>query len=327
MELKIGDTIGFISPSSPVTATAPKRFNRALDFLTGKGFALKAGKLTGKSDYYRSGSIKERAEEINNMIRDREVRCIISTIGGYNSNSLLPYIDYEAMKKDPKIIIGYSDMTALLFAVHAKCGIPAFYGPALVATFGEFEPFNEMSYRYFEDILVNRQLPYVYKKPDIWTDEYINWEDQTGPKKPKPNRWVTVNSGTAEGRIIAGNLNTMYGIWGSGYFPEIKKGDILLIEDTMKNAAEVERAFSFLKVNGVFDKIGGLILGKHELFNDMGTGRPPYRILQEVLGEYSFPFIAEVDCSHTHPMFTIPIGARFRMDADKQELTLLDWQA
>ncbi len=326
MELKTGDTIGFISPSSPVTASAPKRFKRAVDFLTRKGFVLKAGKLTGKSDHYRSGSIRERAEEINELIRDDEVKCIISTIGGYNSNSLLPYIDYESLKKKPKIIIGYSDMTAILFAVHKKCGIPAFYGPALVATFGEFEPFNEMSYRYFRDVLMEKRLPYTYEKPDIWTDEFVNWESQEGPKKSKPNKWITVNGGTAEGRMITGNLNTMYGIWGSGYFPEINKGDILFIEDALKNAAEVERAFSFLKVNGVFDRIGGLILGKHEQFDSMGTGRDPRMILQEVLGEYSFPFIAEVDCSHTHPMFTIPIGARFRMDADNQELTLLDWQ-
>ena len=160
MRLKKGDVIGYISPSSPVTATSPLRYERARQFLENKGFVLKAGYLTGNNDYYRSGSIAERAEEINALIRDEDVKCIISTIGGMNSNSLLPYIDYEALKKNPKIIIGYSDMTAILFAIYQKTGIPTFYGPALVASFGELEPFNEMTYRYFEDIIVNKQLPY-----------------------------------------------------------------------------------------------------------------------------------------------------------------------
>ena len=84
--------------------------------------------------------------------------------------------------------------------------------------------------------------------------------------------------------------------------------------------------FSLLKVNGVFDKIGGLILGKHELFDDQGCERKPYEILQEILGNYSFPFLADVDCSHTHPMFTIPIGARGSLNAETQELKLLSWK-
>ncbi|HAS3151713.1 TPA: LD-carboxypeptidase, partial [Vibrio cholerae] len=96
--------------------------------------------LTGKSDYYRSGSIRERAEELNQLIRDPNVRCIMSTIGGNNSNSLLPYIDYEALRNDPKIIIGYSDVTALLLGIYAQTGLITFYGPALVASFGEYPP-------------------------------------------------------------------------------------------------------------------------------------------------------------------------------------------
>jgi muramoyltetrapeptide carboxypeptidase len=325
MRLEKGDVIAYISPSSPVTVTSPLRYERARQFLENKGFVLKAGNLTGKNDYYRSGSIAERAEEINALIRDENVKCIISTIGGMNSNSMLPYIDYEALKKHPKIIIGYSDMTAILFAIFQKTGIPTFYGPALIASFGELEPFNEMTYRYFEDIIIKKQLPYTYRKPEIWTDEYIDWEQQGKSKKGNNNTWITVNEGYVEGRIIIGNLSTLTGIWGSDYCPDIEEGDILFIEDSLKNAATVERLFSFLKLNNVFDKIGGLILGKHELFDDQNTGRQPYQILEEVLGNYSFPFLADVDCSHTHPMFTIPIGARVSLDSGKQELKLLNW--
>ena len=103
MKLNKGDVIAYFSPSSPITATSPIRSERAVKFLESKGFVLKAGKLSGKKDYYRSGSIKERAEELNELIRDDSVKCIISTIGGMNSNSLLPYIDYDALKENPKI--------------------------------------------------------------------------------------------------------------------------------------------------------------------------------------------------------------------------------
>jgi len=325
MQLKKGDVIGYISPSTPITSMAPIRYQRSLKFLENKGFILKPGKLTGKKDYYRSGSIAERAEEINEMIRDDTVKCIISTIGGMNSNSALPYIDYKTFKEKPKIIIGYSDMTAILFAMYAKTGIPTFYGPALVASFGEFEPFNEMTYKYFEDVLIDKKLPYTYEIPKTWTDEYINWEEQHGGKSQNINKWITVNGGSAEGRIIIGNLNTMSGIWGSQFYPEIQEGDILFIEDSLLNAATIERSFSFLKINNVFDKISGLILGKHELFDDQGTGKKPYQILEEILGEYDFPFLADVDCSHTHPMYTIPIGGKAYLNANLQKIELLEW--
>lgn len=116
----------FFSPSSAATAWAPNRFARAKAFLEGQGFRLKAGSLTGQQDNWRSGSIAARAEELNALIRDPEVRCIMSVIGGSNSNSLLPYLDFDALRRDPKIIVGYSDVTALLLGIHAQTGLVTF---------------------------------------------------------------------------------------------------------------------------------------------------------------------------------------------------------
>jgi len=323
--LKIGDTIGIFSPSTPITSTSKNRYNRSKKFLEDKGFKILEGNLTGKNDFYRSGSILQRAEELNELIRNPEVRCIMSTIGGMNSNSLLPYIDYDAFMRDPKVIIGYSDVTAILFAIYSKTGISTFYGPAIVASFGELEPFNEMTYQYFLEIMVeNTTGNHEYIMPEVWTDEFIDWESQSRSKKKVNNNWLTRKDGKAEGRLIIGNLSTMSGIWGSQYMPEIVEGDILFIEDSLKNAATVERLFSLLKLNGVFDKISGLILGKHELFNDSETGRQPYEILEEVLGDHNIPFLAEVDCCHTHPMFTMPIGKNIIMDATNKIIVLND---
>lgn len=323
--LKKGDVIGVFSPSSPITKTSPNRTKRASEYLEYKGFKVVKGSLTGKSDYYRSGSIKERVEELNSLIRNPNVRCIMSTIGGMNSNSLLPYIDYEAFKKDPKIIIGYSDVTAILLGIYAKTGISTYYGPALVASFGELEPYVSEIYKYFKNILMDEiQYPYEVKMPKFWTDEYINWETQDRSKAPVENSLVTVNDGVCEGRLIGGNLNTMMGIWGTEYMPEIKKGDILFIEDSLKDCATIERSFSLLKLSGVFDKISGIILGKHELFNDNETGRKPYEILLEVMGDIKIPFLADFDCCHTHPMITLPIGCKVRLDATNKRVFILE---
>ncbi|VYU37275.1 LD-carboxypeptidase [Clostridium tertium] len=324
--LKKGDSIGVFSPSSPITKTSPNRTKRAIEYLEDKGFEVVKGSLTGKSDFYRSGSIKERVEELNSLIRNPNIRCIMSTIGGMNSNSLLPYIDYEAFKKDPKIIIGYSDVTAILLGIYAKTGISTYYGPALVASFGELEPYVSETYKYFKNILMDEiQCPYEVKMPKFWTDEYINWESQDRSKTPIGNSLITVNDGVCEGRLIGGNLNTMMGIWGTEYMPEIKKGDILFIEDSLKDCATIERSFSLLKLSGVFDKISGIILGKHELFNDNGTGRKPYEILLEVMGYAKIPFLADFDCCHTHPMLTMPIGCKVKLDATNKQIFIIEY--
>ncbi|MGE7861079.1 S66 family peptidase [Bacillus mobilis] len=323
--LKYGDTIGIYSPSSPATYTSPKRFKRAKSYLQQKGFHILEGSLTGRYDYYRSGSIQERAEELNALIRNPNVSCIMSTIGGMNSNSLLPYIDYDAFQNNPKIMIGYSDATALLLGIYAKTGIPTFYGPALIPSFGEFEPFVDYTYNYFaETLLYDQVLPYNIKKPLFWSDEFINWEMKTEEKERRHNSWISVTNGQATGRIIGGNLNTIEGIWGSPYMPSIQEGDILFIEDSSKNAATIERSFSFLKINGVFDKVSGILLGKHEQFDDCGTNRKPYEILLEVLQNQSIPLLADFDCCHTHPMITMPIGLQVNMDATNKTIHILE---
>lgn len=326
-KLKPGDSIGIFSPSAPITYSCPKRFERAKQYLQNKGFKIIEGNLTGKQDFYRSGSIKERAEELNNLIRNPDVKCIMSTIGGTNSNSILPYIDYEAFRRNPKIIIGYSDVTAILLAIYAQTGISTYYGPALVASFGELSPFVDYTYKYFQEITMDKtKIPYVFGTPKYWTDEYISWETQDRSKEKRENELITVYEGTVRGRVIGGNLNTIQGIWGSKYMPEIKDGDILFIEDCLKDAATIERSFSLLKVNGIFDKTSGIILGKHELFDDLKTGRKPYEILLEVLGDKKLPFIAEFDCCHTHPIMTLPIGCEIELDATKKTVTIIkDW--
>ncbi|WP_299983712.1 S66 peptidase family protein [Desulfobacula sp.] len=323
--LKKGDTIAFFSPSSPGTVTAPKRFERAKGFLESKGFNLLPGNLTGKKDVYRSGNTKQRADELNDLISNPDVDCILSTIGGINSNALLPYIDYDAFKQHPKIIIGHSDVTSILLALYTKTGITTFYGPALIHSFGEFSPFLDMTWAYFKDILLKKQsLPYTYKMPDYWTDDFINWEEKTNDKTLNKNQWITVNKGQAEGKILGGTLNAISTIIGTEYMPLKDKNTILFIEDTTKTAAYMERLFSLLKAHNYFENVCGIILGKHEQYDDQNTSKRPHDILMEIAGKTDIPILGGFDCCHTHPCFTLPLGKKIRLDATKQTVSLLE---
>lgn len=138
----------------------------------------------------------------------------MAAIGGMNSNALLPYIDYEALRKNPKMIIGYSDVTALLLGIYARTGLVTYYGPAMVASFGELPPYVDETFDYFYEMLGGTaKPPHTFRMPKYWTDEYINWETQAVSKKPYENRWLTIRPGKAKGCLVGGNLNTMQGIW------------------------------------------------------------------------------------------------------------------
>lgn len=317
--------IGVFSSSSPISATVPVRYERGVKYLESKGFEVINGRLYGQQDSYRSGTIKERAEEFNQLLYDDHVQILMASIGGNNTNSILPYIDYEYLKKHPKVIIGYSDVTALLLAIYAKTGLVTFYGPAAAASFGELPPFVDWTFNHFNALIKGTlSFPYTYEKPEFWTDEYINWSEQSRSKEPYHNDWICVTPGVCRGRLIGGNLNTMEGFWGTEYMPEIKTGDILFIEDSLKDACTIERSFSLLKLAGVFEKAGGIILGKHEKFDDNGTGRRPYEILLEVMGNTKIPILADFDCCHTHPMLTVPIGCEVMLDAANKKVILME---
>lgn len=318
-------TIGVFSSSSPISATTPVRYERGVHYLESKGYQVVHGALYGRQDCYRSGTIQERAEEFNQLLYREDTQILMAAIGGNNTNSILPYIDYDYLKSHPKIVIGYSDTTALLLAIYAKTGLTTFYGPAVASSFGEFPPFVDWTFEQFHRLLSGScAFPYSCEQPFFWTDEFIDWSKQNRSKEKYENEWICVRKGIAQGRFIGGNLNTMEGFFGTEYMPEIKKGDILFLEDSLKDACTIERSFSLLKLSGVLEKVGGIILGKHEKFDDNGTGKLPYEILLEVLGDVSIPILADFDCCHTHPMLTMPIGCNVTLDATHKKVILME---
>ena len=322
--LRPGDTIGIFSPSTPATAWVARRTTLAEDFLIGRGFRIRRGALWGRGAGYRSGSIHDRAAELNALIRDPDVNCVMAAGGGLVSNSLMPYIDYEAVSRCPKLFVGFSDVTAVLLAILARTGLITFYGPNLIATFGEIPPWSNESFAYFLDVLQGGwTAPHELGVPKRWTEDSVGREETGFECEPHGNRLVTVRGGRAEGRLIGGNLDTMLGFFGTPYMPEICEGDILFLEDCKDDPERVERAFSLLKCAGVFEKIGGLIMGKHADYRDRGTGLRPWEVALEIIGAYGFPVLAEFDCGHTKPMLTLPLGGAVHLDASAQRVALM----
>ncbi|MBT1137986.1 S66 family peptidase [Lactiplantibacillus argentoratensis] len=324
--LRGGNTmkIGTFSASTPITALSPNRYARARRFLATQGVTLVAGNLTGQRDSYRAGSIKERAAEINALIHDDSLDILMATIGGTNANSVLAMLDYEYLNQHPKTIVGYSDATAVLLAVqtHApNCRV--IYGPALVASLGALE--SEIVTTTWQNFLtVYRAAPgqaVTEQAPAQWTDEAINWETFEHPKHMHANTWHYTATPVLAGRLIGGNLNTMYGFFNSPYFPKLTGNELLFIEDAEKTAATLEKNFVMLALAGVFDQISGIILGKHALYDDQGSGRLPIDILQEVLGDRQLPIIYDYDSCHTVPMLSTPLGADVRIDAQARTVT------
>ncbi|QTN00685.1 LD-carboxypeptidase [Sediminibacillus dalangtanensis] len=325
VKLKKGDKIGIITPSSPAPVHFKQRYQRGLEQLKKLGYQVVEGKCSTQQQAYRSGTIKERAEEINAFFYDDEIKAIISTIGGTNSNSLLPYINYDLLKDNPKIVMGYSDVTALLLGIYAKTGLITFYGPAIVPSFGEYPEMLPKGLEFFQNVTaLQKSSPYTLEIPDEWTDEMLDWHTQNRAKKMYKNEgWNCLREGKASGKLIGGNLNTMSGFLNTQYFPDLDDS-ILFIEDSFKDMAMEERLFSMLKVSGIFDKISGLIVGKHEQFNDLSAPFTLDELLLEVIGDRDIPILTNVDVGHTFPSHVFPIGIKAELDADHGEIVFLE---
>lgn len=328
-KLKAGAKIGLISPSAPITYDAPYATEVAERFLLSKGYEIVKGSLYGEIDSsYRSGTIEDRVSELNEMIHNDEIDCIMAVAGGFVSVSMLPYIDYEYLKNHPKIIVGHSDVTSLLLAIHEKCGFPTFYGPNFVTSFAHNVFYQEYSLNCLENV-VNNCGSFKLDIPMYYNDENFDYcltdrdFDKIREKEPlKENSWNVVINGIAKGRLIGGNTDNFSLLYGSPYCPEIRQGDILFIENVNEEADFFERIVSTLNLYGVFDKISGLIIGKAKGYDEIGSGKKEIDLFLEIVRESKFPIITDFDCGHTTPIMTLPIGKTVELDTFKKTVTL-----
>lgn len=328
LALKQGDTIGVFTPSSPAYISNPGLFENGLKNIEKMGFKVKLGQLTERrgSQGYRSAPPQERAQEMMQLISDPNVRGLISTIGGLNSSSLIPLLDFKKIRETRKVICGFSDMTSLHLAIAKHSGLRTFYGPSVMCWFGEWpsgipestESFLQATTRHFEG-------ERILQVPSMWSNHRRRWDNDDWKNIPREwvanDGWRTLSAGRVESEIVPANLNTLMSSCGTDYFPDLKNR-ILLIEDMDAPQSRTERSLRQLSLMGVFDKIAGLIIGKPEFYDQQSAPFGYDELFQEVLGERNYPIVSNFDCSHTVPMLTMPRYARVRLTADRKQVSV-----
>lgn len=318
VHLNQNDFIGVVAPAFPFPIDENShyyaQYRSGCNELEKMGFRVKEGKNLRKREWWRAGTPQERAEDINEMFRDPEVRAIIAHDGGNDCISVLEYIDYEAVKTNPKPFIGFSNVTNLHSAFFTKTGMVGFHMGLLT---------YELGWVWQELVPNNKSKGYDYFLKALTSTEKLGTILPITP-------WETWRSGKAEGLLFGGNLSMLDSLVGTPYFPSIDelRGAIFFWEIDNSPTYRIERILTHLKYVGLFDVISGMLVGK---LVDMkktaleGFDEPTHKeLVLKVLNGYHFPIIGNVDFGHKIVQIPVPIGISARIDADNCALEYLE---
>lgn len=315
--LNIGDTVAVVSPSSTIK-NFPRRLSRGIKSLEELGLKVVIAKNAKNSFGHNAGTPEERADDINTMFSDTSINAIICSTGGLNANAVLPLLNYDVIKQNPKIFCGYSDITVLNNAILNKTGLVTFNGPTILPTFGECGGVPEFTIDYFKRAVFSNQPIGKIESAEKFSDESLWWETEDN----RPNKFITakpmhtVNEGNELGVILGGNLNTICILGGTEFIPDFS-GAILFLEDEGEGTAYTERRLFYLEQIGILKKIRGIIFGRPYKFTIDSKERTLDDILLYFGKKYGIPVIADVDFGHTAPMITLPLGVRAKVNAKK----------
>ena len=290
-KLKIGDTIGVVAPSSPIIGNNIEELNKAKEIVERSGFKVKYSINIFSNTNGYSSTAKEKAEDINEMFADKEVKMIWCAKGGNNSNSTFEYLDYELIKKNPKIICGYSDITSITNMITEKTGLVTFSGTN------------------FKTIATD-ETDFSYKQA---LSRFVNGSLELGTENEE---YITIQEGKTSGELIGGNLSLIRGMVAGKYSLDFTD-KILFLEELgfETDPAGTSNNLYYMKQNGVFDKIKGLWIGNYE----HESGISLEKIITDVLeGEYKFPIIKSNNFGHIERKTVIPIGTEAEINTNEK---------
>lgn len=296
-KLKPGDEIRVVAPSRSQAIIWEHAHHHAMGFWMNLGYKLTFSKNCRELDKYQSSSIASRVEDLHEAFRDPCVKMIITSVGGFNANQLLPYLDYDLITQNPKIVCGYSDITILLNAIYAKTGLVTYSGPHY-STFG-FEGEPEYTRKAFLDCLTKDELLPII--PSETAGQYF-----------------VLQEGNCESAVIGGNLCTLNLLQGTPYMPDLRNKVLFLEDDNIMGkyfSYEFERNLqSLLQIEGA-DTVKGIVFGRFE----ESCGMTLERITDIIQGKVSadIPVIFGVDFGHVFPIITFPIGGTVKINAHK----------
>jgi len=319
-KLNKGSNIRVIAPSRSIAIISEDNRRIANERLARFGFNISFGEHVKECDDFLSSSIASRIADLHDAFCDDSIDAVFSAIGGFNCNQLLRYIDWNIIKKHPKIFIGYSDTTALQNAMLAKTGLVTYSGPAW-STFGQ-KLYFDYSMDYFKKCLMSDNS-FSIEPSDNWSDDawYKNQEDR---HLIKNNGWRIINKGKAEGTIIGANLCTLNLLQGTEYFSDLSNSVLFVEDDEVSDPVTFDRDLQSLIHQKGFGEVKGLIIGRFQKQSKMES-----RLLDQIIlskKELSkIPVIADVDFGHTSPIITYPIGgdASIVAGVKKSEIEIL----
>lgn len=298
--LKLGDTIGVVAPGSPTTE---EKVEKVYNKLTKMGFKVAMGKSCYSKYGYLAGKDELRAEDLNNMFGDKEINGIICLRGGYGTIRILDLLDYNLIKNNPKVFVGYSDITALHIAINKLSNLVTFHGP--MAASDLIGHISEFSLNSLYNSILNEQFNPFIENP--------------------LEELKAINGGVAEGEIIGGNLSLIASTIGTPYEIDTK-GKILFIEEIGEEPYRIDRMLTQLRLSNKLQEVEGIILGN---FNNCSPEDPDMsltleEVIDNIIKPLNKPTLLNLQAGHCEPTITIPFGVKARLDADRKQITILE---
>lgn len=294
--LNWNSTIGLVAPASPVYN--PDDFDEMLKTLSSFGFNLVLGQHVKDRNGYLAGTDEDRASDLMAMFKNDSIDGILCVRGGWGCNRILDLLDYEVIKKNPKPLIGFSDITSLHNSILAKSGLVSFHGP--VGT----SDWNSFTKESFQIILMDKKEG-VYNLPEDESDAFV------------------INSGSVQGKIVGGNLTVLVGMIGSDYLPSFNDS-ILFLEDVGESVYRIDRMITQLKLAGVLDQISGFIYGKCTRCDAGANSLTLKQVFDDHIKPLNIPAFYGGMISHEEKNVTIPVGLRAEMNADNFSFKILE---
>lgn len=287
--LKEGDKVGIAAPAGPFEI---EKFERGLAVIGEMGFVPVVDDDVYKRDRHMAGPDQHRAKHLNSLFAKDEIRAIICARGGFGCLRVLPYLDYDLITENPKMLIGFSDVTALLTTLIQRCGLASIHGP-VVTSLGLGD--DESKARYKKVLCGDSSA-------DI-----------------KPSAPVVIKQGKANGVLTGGNLATLCHLVGTEFTPDFS-GKIVLLEDVNEAPYRIDRMLTQMRMADCFDNAAGIVLGS---FKDCGDGEEIVEVFEDVLGDLHIPILGGFSVGHGKRNLAVPVGVNAEVDTEKCVLRFL----
>jgi muramoyltetrapeptide carboxypeptidase LdcA involved in peptidoglycan recycling len=326
--LQPGDTVGLVSPSWGGAGMFPHRVERGVQHLRSLGFRVRMGPHALNQRGFVSDTPQNRVDDIHAMFGDSEVKAVVAAIGGDHSCHLLPLLDFDLIRKNPKVFMGFSDITVLNLAIWKKTGLVTFNGPALLTDFAEYPKMFEYTERYMLKALCEARPMGIVEPSTWWTEEFLDWAQKEDLKRSRARRssmgWSWLRGGMAEGVLRGGCLESLEHLRGTRFWPEWQDG--IMFFEASEGAPPPARVDSLLmdyENMGVLQRLRGLMVGRPMRYTEEEKKQLRAVILERTR-RYTFPIVTDMDFGHTAPQFTVPIGCRARLDVPNHRFEVID---